>query len=200
MDQHYKSDKGFGPLQFGMTRDEVVAIIGAPVRQQSFDPAQAAAPDALMATIENAGVEGADEFVAQIYKGQAFDEYNTGEGEKSTQAPAWLSYVTYFHGSLSAIAVYDYPDKVYVGGVDINDRTPMEVALSLLEISDNAYEETSYMYFPDLGVKLFVEPEASGPNIFLDGRTEEALFDADEYSRVEKDDVIEYLSSLEDED
>ncbi len=190
---NYYVGVGLDPIRFGMPRDEVISILGKPQQTLKFSPEGSSDPS-INAVIENSGVEGVQKALSNIFEGQVTDIYNDGnrDGDVGMSAYNYISEVTYVGGTVSQIVVLDCKKAIDLEGVNLCSEEIYDVLEHLHGKSGEMYYESTYVYFPELGVKMSDDPDAQRAVFLVDGRTEEALMKGGDYKFISDEDFSEF--------
>ena len=186
---------GLDPIRFGMSRDDVIAILGQPEQTLRFSEDGSSDP-ALNKVIEDAGAEGTQAALAAMYKGQVTDIYNEGEPAEDA-IYGYISEVTYVQGTVSQITSLDCPDAIELDGINLCGEDIYDVLKQLYLKSSDMYYESTYVYFPKLGIKMSDDADAQRAVFLGDGRTETPLIEDGAYKFVSEDDFLEFYGDDE---
>jgi hypothetical protein len=194
-DHQFSKEEGLAPLRFGMEREQVIEILGEPKKQYRFDK-ESTSSEELDSILNSAGVSGATGHLAELYRSQLIDNYNDGELDNwNGGGPlSFVSSVTYFEGTVSKITSLDCQDRIFFGGVEISAKDLFGTIRALHALSEEMYVDGDYLYFDELGIMLTLDPKQQRFVAVTDGRTEEALFEAEEYVFFEKEELEEFIA------
>jgi hypothetical protein len=157
-DHQFTKGEGLAPIRFGMTRSDVVAIMGEPKKQYRFDN-QSTSSDELDSIIGSAGAAGAKEHLAAMYRGQLIDSYNDGDLDNWNGGGPFsvVSSITYFDGTVSKITSLDCKDRIFFQGIELTAKDIFGTIRSLHALSEEMYVDGNYLYFDELGVMITLE-------------------------------------------
>ncbi len=110
---------------------------------------------------------------------------------------SYISSVTYFDGTVSKITSLDCRDRIMFKDIELTASNVFATLRALHAMSEEIYVETAYVYFDDLKVILTLDRDKQRLVAVTDGRTEEALFDAEEYRFFERDEFEEFVAGEE---
>lgn len=189
----YEPRVGVPPIRFGMSRAEVHEQIGQPKETLSFSAA-GSSDTLLNNVIENSGARGLKEELERSYKAQMTDIYNDGDlsNGPGPSAYAYISEVTYVDGTVSQVTSLDPRDEIYLDDIDLTADDLRGTLEALYQKSSEVFYESTFVYFPELGVKISDDPDAQRAVLLGDGRTEDSMMAGGDYKAISRDEFIEF--------